>query len=165
MNLSNPVPGELAVQGLVEAIALNKGDDTLALVLAPSQWETLSNYMQPVSLTAGQVLFKQGAADRTLYFVQSGALQVHLVGDPGRAPSVVVIVGPGSVVGEGGFFSNLPRSATVQVDSACTLWSLSRARFQELAHRKPDIALEVTLAAAAVVARRMMMGKYRSAVT
>ena len=164
MNTPPPPPAAaLEVQGLIDAIARNNGDESLGLVLSPSQWETLSNYMQPLSMTSGQVLFRQGAADRTLYFVQSGTLNVRF--DEPAESGRMATVGAGSVVGEGGFFSHLPRSATVEVGTACTLWSLSPTRFKELAHRKPDIALEVSLAAGAVVARRMMIGKHLAAVT
>lgn len=158
-----PAPGQLEVQGLIDAIAHNLGEDGLILTLTIAQWETLTNYMQPVTMAAGQVLFKQGATDRTLYFVESGSLSVHFEDKQGRIR--LAIVGAGSAVGEGGFFSRMPRSATVQVGSACKLWSLSPMRFTELSNRKPEIALEVAMAAGAVVAKRLANRKYRAAVT
>lgn len=163
MNTPLPASGPLEVQGLIDAIQHNHGDDGLILVLSPSQWETLASYMQPVSMAAGQTLFKQGAADRTLYFVESGSLNVHLEGRPGDAQ--LAVVEAGSVVGEGGFFSHMPRSATVHVGSACRLWSLSPMRFEELSNRKPEIALQVAMAAGAVVAKRLAHRTHRAAVT
>ncbi|MCZ4501057.1 MAG: Crp/Fnr family transcriptional regulator [Marmoricola sp.] len=158
-----PVPSALAVQGLIDAVSNNLGEDGLILPLSPTQWETLANYMQPLTMAAGQILFKQGAADRTLYLVESGTLSVHFEDKQGRIR--LAIVGAGSAVGEGGFFSQRPRSATVQVGSACTLWSLSTTRFTELSHRKPEIALQVAMAAGAVVAKRLANSKFRGAVT
>ena len=163
MNIPLPLPAALEVQGLIDAIAQNRGEDGLILVLSPSQWETLANYMQPVSMAAGQILFKQGAADRTLYLVESGTLSVHFEDRQGRIR--LAMVGAGSAVGEGGFFSHLPRSATVQVGSACRLWSLSPMRFSELGNRKPEIALQLAMAAGAVVAKRLINSKFRAAVT
>ncbi|MDB5847183.1 MAG: Crp/Fnr family transcriptional regulator [Rhodoferax sp.] len=163
MNIPLSPSTSLDAQGLVDAIAHNHSEDGLILALSTSQWETLSNYMQPVTMAAGQILFKQGAVDRTLYFVESGSLSVHFEDKQGRIR--LAIVGAGSAVGEGGFFSHMPRSATVQVGSACRLWSLSPMRFTELSHRKPEIALQVAMAAGAVVAKRLANSKYRAAVT
>ena len=163
MNIPLPLPAALEVQGLIDAIGHNRGEDGLILVLSQSQWETLANYMQPVSMAAGQILFKQGAADRTLYLVESGTLSVHFEDRQGRIR--LAMVGAGSAVGEGGFFSHLPRSATVQVGSACRLWSLSPMRFSELGNRKPEIALQLAMAAGAVVAKRLINSKFRAAVT
>ncbi|APW40357.1 Crp/Fnr family transcriptional regulator [Rhodoferax koreense] len=163
MNTPLPASDALEVQGLIDAITHNQGDDSLMLVLSPSQWETLASYMQPVTMAAGQMLFKQGATDRTLYFVESGSLSVHFEDRQGHTR--LATIGAGSAVGEGGFFSHMPRSATVQVGSACRLWSLSPMRFAELSHRKPEIALQVAMAAGSVVAKRLFSSKYRAAVT
>lgn len=163
MNIPKSVPGALEVQGLIDAIAHNKGDDGLILTLTNMQWETLTNYMHAATMAAGQILFKQGAVDRTLYFVESGSLSVHYEDALGRIR--LAIVGAGSAVGEGSFFSRMPRSATVQVGSACKLWSLSPLRFGELSNRKPEIALEVAMAAGAVVAKRLAHRRNRVAVT
>jgi len=163
MNTPLSASGAPEMQGLIDAIAHHQGNDGLHLALSSSQWETLANYMQPVSMAAGQILFKQGAVDRTLYFVESGTLSVHYEDKQGRIR--LAIVGAGSAVGEGGFFSHTPRSATVQVGSACRLWSLPPMRFSELSNRKPEIALQVALAAGAVVAKRLVNSRYRAAVT
>lgn len=163
MNTALPASDPLGVQGLIDAISQNHGEDGLILVLSPNQWETLASYMQPVTMAEGQILFKQGAADRTLYLIESGSLSVHFEDKQGRAR--LAVIGAGSAVGEGGFFSHMPRSATVQVGSACSLWSLSPTRFAELSNRKPEIALQVAMAAGAVVAKRLASSKYRAAVT
>ena len=160
--LAHPT-GRLEVQGLVDAIGQNTGIDGLILKLSTSQWETLTSYMQKVSLPAGQVLFKQGAIDRTLYLIESGALSVHLEDRQGQVR--LAIVGAGSAVGEGGFFSHMPRSATVQANSESCLWSLSPQSFAELSNRRSEIALEVALAAGAVVSKRLAHRKHRTAVT
>ena len=151
------------LQGLMDALVLNKAQDGLSLNLLPTQWEALAQYLQPLSLVQGDVLFKQGAMDRTLYFVASGSLSVHFEDAESRIR--LAIVGAGSVVGEGSFFTAMPRSATVQAGSACVLWSLSPMRFTEMTHRKPELALAVAMGAGAVVAKRLVHSRYRVAVT
>jgi CRP/FNR family transcriptional regulator, cyclic AMP receptor protein len=74
-------------------------------------------------------------------------------------------VGAGSLLGEGAFFSHLPRSATVQAGGDCRLWSLKPLRFRELSTRHPDVAVELTVAMAAVLARRLYNKPKRVAVT
>ncbi|BDT69863.1 hypothetical protein os1_40550 [Comamonadaceae bacterium OS-1] len=151
------------LQGLMDALVLNKAQDGLNLKLSSAQWEALAHFLQPLTLAQGDVLFKQGAMDRTLYFVASGSLSVHFEDAESRIR--LAIVGAGSVVGEGGFFTAMPRSATVQAGSTCVLWSLSPMRFTEMTHRKPELALAVAMGAGAVVAKRLMHSRYRVAVT
>ena len=151
------------IHDLANAIAQSRVDDPLLLQLTPSQWDALAPYLQPLALAAGQVLFKQGAADRTLYLIESGNLSVHYEDDQGEVR--LAIVGAGSAVGEGSFFSRAPRSATVQSGLPTRLWSLAPTRFAELSNRKPELALAVAMAAGAVVAKRLSNRRRRVAVT
>ncbi|MBL8335385.1 MAG: cyclic nucleotide-binding domain-containing protein, partial [Rhodoferax sp.] len=100
------------IKALLEAVTNNPNDPTLSHMLTPAQWTVLSGYMQSSTLAPGQVLITQGAEDRTLYFIESGMLTVHFEDATGKIR--LAAVGAGSVVGEGGFFSYMARSATVQ---------------------------------------------------
>jgi len=148
---------------LLGAIANNKDEDSLARSLTPVQWDVLAVYLHPMELQQGQILVSQGDLDRTLYFVESGSLSVHSTDKADRIK--LAIVGAGSVVGEGGFFSHLPRSATVQAAGPCKVWSLAPMRFTELANRQPAVALAVAMAVGAIVSRRMRDRRMRRAVT
>lgn len=77
----------------------------------------------------------------------------------------LAIVGPGSVVGEGAFFSHRPRSATVQAASAARIWSLTPLRFTELANRQPAWRWNWLMGLGAVVSRRRISRPKRIAVT
>ena len=131
--------------------------------LTPAQWEALSAYLQPYALDAGQVLFAQGVSDRTLYLIESGNLSVHYEDEKARLR--MAMVGAGSVVGEGAFFSHRPRSATVQAAAPCRLWALTALRFTELSNRQPAIALGLCMAAGAVLAKRLGNRRRRVAAT
>ncbi|XAH23602.1 cyclic nucleotide-binding domain-containing protein [Xylophilus sp. GW821-FHT01B05] len=149
------------LQGLIDAIALAQGEDVLADKLSPSQWQTLAPYLQPCHLAQGQTLFAEGSDDRTLYFVEQGSLSVHAQDHAGRLR--LAIVGAGSLLGESAFFSHRPRSATAQAGSECRLWGLSPLRFTELTHRQPEIAVNLLLAAGAVLAKRLANRRRRVA--
>jgi len=163
MNAITPIASKIDLTGLLNAIAQADADDSMSNPLTPAQWETVSAYLQPYAVPAGHVLFPQGATDRTLYLVESGSLSVHYQDEKERLR--LAIVGPGSVVGEGAFFSMRPRSATVQASAPTKLWSLTALRFTELSNRQPAIALGLAMAAGAVLAKRLGNRRRRVAAT
>ena len=152
-----------SIQNLCRAIAQNTSYDAFAPALNAQQWETVAGYLKPFDLTAGQVLIDQGANDRTVFFIESGALSVHLIGDKGQMQ--LAILNPGSVVGEGSFFSRAPRSANVVATGAARVWLMTAIRFAELSNRQPNLALELTMGFGAVIAKRMVNKPKRVAVT
>lgn len=163
MNASQISSGRFDIQSLAQATRGCSALDAVPLNLTEAQWTTLADYLQPVSLQMGQVLIEQGVKDRTVYFVESGSLTVHYEDDKDRVR--IAVVGAGSILGEGAFFSHLPRSATVNAGSHARLWCLTPLRFRELSTRYPSIALDLTVAMAAVLARRMYHKPKRVAVT
>lgn len=163
MNAITPLASKIDLSGLLTAITQADADDSLNNPLTPAQWDTVSAYLQPYALPAGHVLFSQGASDRTLYLVESGNLSVHYQDEKERLR--LAIVGPGSVVGEGAFFSMRPRSATVQASAPTKLWGLTALRFTELSNRQPAIALGLAMAAGAVLAKRLGNRRRRIAAT
>ncbi|SCK62289.1 Cyclic nucleotide-binding domain-containing protein [Variovorax sp. HW608] len=152
-----------SIQDLCRAVAQNTSYDAFAPAFNAQQWETLGSYLQPFDLAAGHVLIDQGAHDRTLFFIESGALSVHVIGDKGQMR--LAILNPGSVVGEGAFFSRLPRSANVVATGAARVWRLTALRFSEMSNRQPSLALELTMSLGAVIAKRMVNKPKRVAVT
>ena len=163
MNAPLRAPLKFDVHGLVQAVAHNHTNDSFKPVLTLLQWELLGTYMQPFALMQGQRLIEQNALDRTLYLIESGSLSVHYEDSKGRVR--LAIVGAGSAVGEGAFFTRLPRSATVQAAGNSKIWCMTPIRFTELSNRHPAVALEFALALGALVSRRLVNKPKRAAVT
>ncbi|MBC5763747.1 Crp/Fnr family transcriptional regulator [Ramlibacter albus] len=163
MNAPLRMPLRFDIQGLVRAVTQDHSPDAFRPQLKPEQWELLGTYMQPFALMQGQVLIEQNSQDRTVYFVESGTLTVHYQDEKGRVR--LAVVGPGSAVGEGAFFTRLPRNATVQAASPCKIWSMTPIRFTELTNRQPQLALEVAMALGSLVSRRLANRPKRAAVT
>ncbi|MEO5669790.1 MAG: cyclic nucleotide-binding domain-containing protein [Ramlibacter sp.] len=163
MNAPLRSPLKFDIHGLVQAIAHNQSDDCFNPMLSAAQWDILGSYMQPFALMKGQVLIEQNALDRTLYMIESGGLTVHYEDAKGRIR--LAVVGPGSAVGEGAFFSRQPRNATVQAASPSKIWCLTPIRFTELSNRQPNLALEIAMALGALVSRRLVNRPKRVAVT
>ena len=163
MNAPLRAPLKFDVHGLVQAMAQNQTNDRLSCTLTTAQWDMLGSYMQPFALAQGQVLIEQGAADRTLYLLESGSLSVHYEDDKGRVR--LAIVAPGSAVGEGAFFTHHTRNATVQAAAPSKVWCLTPIRFAELSNRHPNIALELAMALGSLLGRRLVNKPKRVAVT
>ena len=159
---SLPGPGAEALRGLI-ATRFGGAYDALPCRLDGPQWESLAPYLEPYPVTAGQIPIRPRDKDRTLFFIESGTLTVHLEDVAGRMK--LAVLAPGTVIGEGAFFSGQPRNATVVATRDSALWALKYTPFQELSQRQPAIALELTLACAAVVVRRLNHTTVRVAVT
>lgn len=163
MPSENAVGSEYDVSALVAAIARGAEDGTLARFLEPYRWSVLARYVRPLTLERGHLLIAQGDRDRKVFFVESGDLKVDM-----KTPNGLVhlaILGPGTVVGEGSFFSHASRNASVSVYSDCRLWELDPTRFNELAREQPGVALALTLALGAVLSARMSDLTRRLAIT
>lgn len=148
---------------LVEAVTSNKGDDTLGRFMTPQAWDVLASWLSMEKAERGQVLIAQGALDRTLYFVESGVLRVHYGSRNGDLQ--IALLGAGAVVGEGSFFSQIPRNATVQATQASTLWALTPERFDQLVKKDPLTAVTLSMALGAVLSTRMLDVSKKIAVT
>jgi CRP-like cAMP-binding protein len=163
MNLGSQFSTKPEIGGLVEAFVSNHEEDALNRAVTVAQWELLATYMQAFSVKQSEVVIKQGALDRTLFFVESGNLTVHY--EDAAEQIRLAKVGPGSVLGEGGFFSHLPRNATVQAASDCKLWSITPMRFAEVSRRQPAATLALAMALGSIVCKRMQDRRRRIAVT
>lgn len=161
MNASSSIqPG---LHSLVDAISKAAAEDSMSNPLTAGQWDLLSAYLQPMTLESGQQLFSKGAMDRTLFLIESGSLSVHYEDEKARLRLAIVVAG--SVVGEAAFFSHRPRSASVQATAPTQLWTLTAMRFTELSNRQPAVALALSMAVGAVLAKRLANRRRRVAAT
>lgn len=137
------------VQQLVEAITALDATDALQCKLTPAEWRQLAPYLSIRFLRAGDTLVREGEADRVLYILAEGELQVRI------HQTVLANLKPGKVVGEGTFFSGEPRSATVVASTQGVAWSLTWEKFESMSDRHPRLALDLVRGLAAVLAVRM----------
>jgi CRP-like cAMP-binding protein len=163
MDLSFFRTGEQDISRLVAAVSANKSDDTLGRFMTEPAWAVLSEYLARDEVERGQVLISQGSLDRTLYFVESGMLRVHYGSRSGEMH--IALLGPGAVVGEGAFFSQIQRNATVQATQPGVLWALTPQRFEHLSRKHPTTALALSMALGAVLSTRMLDVSRKIAVT
>lgn len=139
----------MRVEQLAEAIAKLDAKDALACKLTLDEWRSLAPYLSMRFLRAGDPLMAEGDAERELFILASGELEVSVGG------AAIATLQAGSVVGEGTFFSGEPRSATVTPSTAGVAWGLHWDRFDALTNKHPKLAVDLIKALAAVLAVRM----------
>ena len=65
---------------LVQAIQTLNAEDAFRTRLTADQWRSIAPYLTRHEIRAGDLLIKQGDADRTMYFLAQGSLQVFVSG-------------------------------------------------------------------------------------
>jgi SulP family sulfate permease len=119
----------------------------------------LRRYLQPVKLAAGEKVIRQGEASDALYIVGQGLVSVYLHGDTGPHGDAYIwrlrSFGPGTVVGEMGFYTHEPRSADVIADIESTLYRLSRESLAAMEREEPAAAQHFHRQVVATLALRL----------
>jgi CRP-like cAMP-binding protein len=139
----------LNVQQLVDAISALDANDALQCKLTLDEWKSLAPYLSVKFLRAGDPLMREGDSERELFILAEGELRVTI------QDSVIAALRPGTVVGEGTFFSGQPRSATVTPSGPGVAWGLSWEKFDALSRKHPQLAIDLVKGLAAVLAIRM----------
>ncbi|QDW41698.1 cyclic nucleotide-binding domain-containing protein [Bradyrhizobium sp. KBS0727] len=120
-------------------------DFALFRTLSSEQRLKALNAMVRLDLVRGQMLVAQGGPSDSLFMVLHGALAVRRNGDL----EPIAELRAGEIVGEIGFFANVPRTANVIAIRDTSVLALTRAAYLELAKDAPAI-VEVLLAALAL---------------
>jgi len=130
------------INALVQALQTLNAEDAFRPRLTLEQWRLIAPYLTRHDIRAGDLLIKQGDADRTMYLLEQGSLQVFVTGGP-PGSNRIAILRAGSVVGEPGLFGDSPRMANVEAMTPCVVWALRGPRLEELAQRQPALVLEL----------------------
>ncbi len=139
----------MRVEQLVEAIAGLDAKDALQCKLSLQDWKALAPYLSVRFLKIGDPLMHEGEAEREFFILADGELEVSIQG------STIATLLPGTVVGEGSFFSGEPRSATVTPSTPGVAWGLHWDKFNAMTAKHPMLAVDLVKALAAVLAVRM----------
>ncbi len=105
-------------------------------------WAELAAGAQPVSVRAGEWLFRQGEPGDSLYVVVRGRLEVVI--ETGSELKVVRVLGRGESVGELALLTESPRSASVRARRDSELLLVTREHFAGLLEQRPEFAAGLT---------------------
>ena len=125
-------------------LSANTGPASLAALFGetlghPVPPELLAPYLVRQTLAGGAVLIRQGAESDTMAFIVSGRVAVRLETALG-APMQLATAGPGVVMGEVGFYTGVPRTATVVAETDTQVETLSRAALARMERADPALA-------------------------
>ena len=93
---------------------------------------------KPVKLAADANLFLAGDPGDGCYRLEEGLLKVSML-SPTGGERILAILGPGSIVGDMAMIDGRPRSASVSALRDCKLSFVSRAVFEAVATKNPEI--------------------------
>lgn len=114
----------------------------------------LERLLQPREYRSREYVFRQGDAADAMYFVQSGRLTVELESEDGRTLRLRKL-GPGTVFGEMGIYTQAPRSASVRSAERAVVYRLSRKRLETLQAKVPELAMVLDRFLVTLLARRV----------
>ena len=102
----------------------------------------LAKFFQGMDVQRGKFLFKKGDPSDSLYLILQGQLSVYLVMQDLNYSKRLRTYGAGTIVGEMGFYNQVPRSADVVADSFTRVGVLTHERFAKLEEENPLLAKE-----------------------
>ncbi len=107
---------------------------------------------QPIK--AGTELYRQGAPSDSLVLLEEGRMAALVTPAEGPALHVATIL-PGALVGEIGFFGDVPRTATVVAETDSIVRIVRNPELAELARRSPELSQALLAYGAALLAHRL----------
>ena len=103
----------------------------------------LKPYLKRLTLTPGDVLWRQGDPPDGLYIVESGVLRATYEFAE-HTQNMEETMFPGTLAGELSGLSDTPRNATVVVEHPAVLWKLSSENLCQLRREEPTLATAFT---------------------
>jgi SulP family sulfate permease len=139
-------------QGRVSATALQH---LSRLFSVPAAADEFLSYLTEVQFSKGDELIKQGEAARDLFFLEQGDVSVYLRPATGEMIRIRR-TGPGTVLGELGFYLNTPRTASVIADGPGRAYRLTAEALGEMEDRHPALAAALHRFMADLLAERLL---------
>ena len=116
----------------------------------PSAVAALTQELEPVSFTRGEIVFVEGEPGDTLYIITSGKVKIGRKSADGRE-SLITLMGPSNMFGELAIFDPGPRTSTVTAVTDVNAVMMSRSVLRNWITDRPEIAEQLLR----VLARRL----------
>lgn len=146
----------------IAAAASRQTPDALALPdWRDTHWMALLAHTTPRAFRARDVVIQRGAADRTLYLVAAGSLEVGVTHVDGVSMTSLARITAGSILGEQSFFDGQPRSANVWAVTDGALLLLPFDAFTRFGEAEPALARDFLFAMSRVLSIRLRNTSFR----
>jgi SulP family sulfate permease len=111
--------------------------------LSPEEAATAARVFREQTAVAGETFIRKGDAADTLYLVLQGRVSIELILHGSDYRKRLRTYGPGTIVGEMGFYSGIARSANICADCETRLLFINRADFSHLEQEHPALAAKL----------------------
>jgi len=111
-------------------------------------------YLDPLTISADQVLFSPGDAADSLYFLENGQISIVIKRQDDQIKRLQTL-GTGTMFGEVEFYQNAPRLVMAVADKNSSLYSLSRTKLQKMQTNHPRLAAAFHQFSAYLLAERI----------
>lgn len=111
--------------------------------LTTNELAELAERIEYLPFAEGDIVFREGDDDHSLYIISEGTALFSIVHDDGGA-SQVATRGPGEYFGELGLMTGAPRSATVTAGTAMECFKISKEVFSEILKSRESIIGEIS---------------------
>lgn len=118
-------------------VAANLAEADIA-PLSSSDLRTLSRYLEPVQLEAGEVIFHEGEHPGGVWILQSGSVEVLYGSGPHRA--LIRLLASGEAIGDIQILRNVESPFKARAAAASSCLFLERSRFSDLLLNNPTMA-------------------------
>lgn len=145
--LETQKPEDTSIESLLQQIMPDKNQRNL-FIASLEQFE----------LTSGAYLFRQGDESNSLYFIESGEVSIYL--EAYNREIRLSKSGPGTIVGEIGFYLSARRSASVIADTQCSVYMLRREKMMQLEQIHPEVILIFNKIIIETLASRLTQANY-----
>jgi sulfate permease, SulP family len=100
----------------------------------------MTPYLERQEVAVGECLFRQGEPSDSLVLLASGCVAITIDDEQGRPIRLRRMVGY-TIVGEMGFFRQVPRTATVIAEEPSLIYRLTKTAFEEMQEKDPAAAV------------------------
>jgi len=102
-------------------------------------FERIAQFMERQELDEGELLFKQGEASDSIVFQEAGCVAITINDEYGRSIRLRRMIGH-TVMGEMGFYRDMPRTANVVAEAPTVVYKLTRESFDRMQEKDPVAA-------------------------
>ena len=115
---------------------------------------TLIAALKPAHYADAGHLCRAGDPTDSLLFIETGHVSVE-IDNPGHAPIRQRVFSANTVLGETGFFLDIPRTADLRIDGQATVWALDRPAYEHLARHSPEVTAALLTYTVRIQAERL----------
>lgn len=130
-------------------------DLDIFLGFSPDELDQIETLLTKNRFLKGELVIREGDTDRDLYILTRGSVSVKIILPLSQGEKRLFTFSAGVVIGEMALLEGKPRSAHVQADEDSEVLCLSRANFDNLLAKQPQVAAKLLKNIAMVLSHRL----------